>query len=186
MKLSVFPRTSQRKSDPKKDRRAGKIPAILYGLDSENRKVCLNADELQAQLRKVRPGLLPTTVFEIQEGDKKYKAVLKEVQYHPVSYAVIHVDLALLSDNHPVTVKVPIQVAGAAHCIGIKGGGFLRQTIRFMSVSCLPKDIPEEFFVDVSDLNIAQSRTLGEIALPSGVRPLSKLNEVVVAIAKKA
>jgi len=64
-------------------------------------------------------------------------------------------------------------------------GGFMRQVIRALKVSCLPKDIPQEFVLDVKDLSIAQSKRLSDIELPSSVRPLARMNEIAVVIAKK-
>ena len=185
MKVSVFPRTKERKSDPKKNRRAGEIPAVLYGSNQPNRNIAIKKDEFDAILRTIRQGLLPTTVFELQEGDRKYKGLVKDIQYHPTSYAVQHIDFFLLSEQEEVSVNVPIQIVGLADCVGIKLGGFLRQVIRSLKVSCLPKDIPQEFSIDIRELNITQSKTLGDIPLPDRVRPLAKLTEVALVIAKK-
>jgi large subunit ribosomal protein L25 len=186
MKLSVFQRTTSKKSDSKKLRREGNVPAVLYGAAQENRNVYIKREEMQAILRGMKPGLLPTTVFELHEGNHEHKAVVKEIQYQPATYEILHVDFALLSASVPVTLNVPIQIAGAADCVGVRLGGFLRQVIRSLKVSCLPKDIPEMFLIDVRDMNIAQSKRLSEIALPAGIRPLAKMDEVAVVIAKKA
>ncbi len=186
MKLSVFPRTSERKSDAKKLRRQGQIPAVLYGVGQKNQDVYFQLEEMQAILRGLRQGQLSTTVFALHEGSKTYKAVVKEIQYQPATYAILHVDFAILSDKEPVTVNVPIQVSGVAECPGVKLGGFMRQVIRSVKVRCLPKDIPQEFVVDVRDLDIAQSKTLADLAIPRSIRPLAKMNEVAVVIAKKA
>ncbi len=186
MKLSVFPRASERKSDTKKLRRAGQVPGVLYGLENTNRNVTFQLSELQAILRQIRPGLLSTMVFELHEDGKSYKAVAKEIQYHPATYAIIHVDFALLSDDQKVTVNVPIQVTGLAECTGVKLGGFMRQVIRSIKVSCFPKDIPGEFLLDVRELDVGQSKTLADLAIPESVRPMAKMKEVAVVIAKKA
>jgi large subunit ribosomal protein L25 len=186
MKLAVFPRVSERKSDTKKHRRQGQVPGVLYGLEKTNQNVYFQLDQLQAILRKLNPGLLSTTVFELEENGKAHKAVVKEIQYHPASYAILHVDFALVSDKEPVTVNVPIQVSGLAECAGIKLGGFMRQVIRSLKVSCLPKDIPQELVLDVRELGVGQSKTLADLSVPSGVRPLAKMKEVAVVIAKKA
>lgn len=185
MKLSVSPRTKEKKSDPKRNRRSGEIPAVLYGSKQPNRNIAVKKDEFSAILRNIRQGLLPTTIFQLEEGDRKYKALIKDIQYHRTSYAVEHIDFFLLSDNEEVSVNVPIQIVGLADCVGVKLGGFLRQVIRSMTVRCLPKDIPQEFSVDVREMNIAQSKTLGDIPLPDRVRPLAKLTEVALVIAKK-
>jgi len=185
MKLSVSSRTRERKSDPKKNRRQGEIPGVIYGLNQANQNVTIKKEELDAILRTLGKGLLPTTVFELQEGSHKLKVLIKEIQYQPATYQVLHIDFLRLSDDEPVTVNVPIQILGLAECVGVKGGGFLRQVIRSLKVSCLPKDIPKEFTLDVRELDIAQSKTLGDIAIPERVKPLAKLTEVAAVIAKK-
>ena len=185
MKLSVFPRANEKKSDVKKLRREAQVPGVLYGVKKENQNVYFPLDQLQAAMRQIQPGMLATTVFELNHEGKTFKAVAKEVQYHPVSYAILHVDFALLSDDMPVTLNVPIKLVGAADCVGVKLGGFMRQVIRSMKVRCLPKDIPQSFSLDVRSLAVGQSKTLAEIELPANVQPLSKLREVAVIIAKK-
>lgn len=186
MKLSVFPRTTGKKSEPKKNRREGHVPGVLYGIGQPNQNICVSNEELQAILRNMKAGLLATTIFELHEGQKKLKAIIKEVQYHPTSYAVTHIDFAMISDEKPVTVNVPIQAVGVADCPGVKLGGFLRQAIRSIKVKCLPKHIPQEFVVDVRDMNIGQAKTLSDLTIPDNVTPMAKMNEVVMVVAKKA
>ena len=90
----------------------------------------------------------------------------------------------MLSKDLPVTVSVPLEVLGSAECAGVKLGGTLRQVIRRIKVSCLPKDIPHVFQIDVRDLGIAQSKRLSDITMPHGVRSLSAMSEVAVVVAK--
>jgi len=186
MKLSILKRTTGKKGETNRIRREGNIPCILYGDNQAGEAVSIKGDEIQAVLRNMKSGLLSTTVFELADGQKKHKAIIKEIQYHPVSYAVLHIDFALLSDKKPVTLNVPIELVGAADCVGIKLGGFIRQPIRSLKVTCLPKHIPEKFTLDVRDLNIAQSKKLSDIAIPEHVRPRARMNEVAVVVGKKA
>ena len=186
MKLEVHKRTTGKKGGTNKLRREGNIPGILYGCNVAGTPIHVKTDEVAAILRNMRPGLLATTVFELHEGSKKHKAIIKDIQYHVASYDVMHIDFVLIAEDKPVTINVPIQVMGLADCVGIKLGGFLRQVVRTLKVSCLPKHIPQEFTIDVRDLNVGQSKTLGEIAIPSTVRPLARMSEVAVIIGKKA
>lgn len=186
MKLSVLPRSSNKKSDTKNLRRQGRVPGVLYGVNQENQNISFSLEELQIIFRKIRAGSLSTTVFELEDQGKVYKALVKEVQYHPATYAVLHADFVILSDKDPVNVNVPIQIQGLADCVGVKLGGFMRQVIRSLKVKCLPSDIPQEFTVDVRDMGVADSKRLSDISLPANVRPLAKMNEVAVVIAKKA
>lgn len=186
MKLTVQKRSTGKKGETNRLRREGKIPAILYGLDQPEVPIQVSGDEMRAILRKLSPGLLPTTRFELTLDGKQYAAIVKEIQYQVASYEVEHIDFLLLSEDRPVTVNVPIQLVGAADCAGVKLGGFLRQVVRSLQVCCLPKHIPQEFTIDVRELNIAQSKKLSDIAIPSTVRPLAKLSEVAVIVGKKA
>lgn len=185
MKLSANERTSQTKSDILQLRRNGKIPAIIYSPGQNGQLIAIDATEFKAALRGIKSGQLPTTVFTLQIGGKERKAVIKDIQYNPTNYDVIHLDFQELVKNVPICVKVPISCSGVADCVGIKLGGFLRQVIRFVKVECMPELIPSEFIIDVKDLGIKQTKRLRDLALPKGVRPLAPLEEVVVVIAKR-
>ena len=184
MKLTVSKRTSATKSAIKATRREGDILAVIYGLGQAVEKITVKGVEFQAVLRKLPQGRLATTVFDLHIDGKTRKAIVKDIQYNVASYNVEHVDFLLLSDDQLVTVNVPIQVQGISECPGIKLGGTFRQVLRTLKVTCLPKDIPNEFQIDIRDLNIAQSKRLSDIAIPPNVRALSPLNEVAVVIAK--
>lgn len=186
MKFSIQKRTTGKKGETNRIRREGSIPCILYGFQKAGEPVYIKGEDVQTVLRNMQSGLLSTTVFELNDGHIKHKAIIKEIQYHPVSYAVLHIDFALLSDERPITLNVPIELVGTADCAGVKLGGFLRQAIRTLKVTCLPKHIPEKFTLDVRDLNIAQSKKLSDIDMPKHVRPRAKMNEVAVVVGKKA
>lgn len=185
MKLNMSKRVGAKKGEVKAIRREGNIPSILYSQKRAAEKIEINGTEFGTCLRQIEQGRLPTTVFALSDGKAETKAIVKDIQYHPTTYQVLHIDFEELVNDVPVSVKVPIECTGVAECLGIKLGGFLRQVIRHVKVECLPKAIPTKFVVDVKDLGIKQSRRLSEIQMPAGVRPLAKLEEVVVVIAKR-
>lgn len=185
MKLSVFERTTQKKGELNELRRKGSIPAVFYSKGHTPRNLSLSNEEFQALLRNMKAGMLSTSIFELTEGKKKHRAIIKEVQYHPATYAVEHIDFVEVHENVPVTVNVPILVLGTADCAGVKLGGMMRQIIRTLPVTCLPKDIPHELTIDITELNIAQKKRLSDVTIPANVKPLAKMSEVVVVIAKK-
>ena len=114
------------------------------------------------------------------------KAIVKEIQYHPTNYAILHLDFGVVSEKVPFSVNIPIQVVGGENSVGVKQGGFVRPVIRSLKVRCLLKDMPRELNLDVTEMSIAQSKRLSDISLPVGVVPVAKMNEVAVLIAKKA
>jgi large subunit ribosomal protein L25 len=185
MKLNTQDRSAEKKTETKRLRREGQVPAVLYSSSGKNQNISLNAVELEAVLRNMEPGHLPTTVFTLVMGKAEKKAIVKEIQYKLTTYDVTHVDFEELFDDVAVSIKVPIQCVGIADCVGIKLGGFLRQVIRHVPVECLPKHIPTKFIIDVKDLGISQSKRLSDLAMPKGVKPLAKMDEVVVVISRR-
>jgi large subunit ribosomal protein L25 len=185
MKLAVKQRVGEKKKDIKDIRRDGDVPAIIYFPKGQPEKLIVSGVEFGAVLRGMKPGQLSTTVFTLSDGKKERRAIIKDIQYHPTSYSVLHIDFEELIDDVPVSVKVPVNCIGVADCVGIKLGGFLRPVSRYVKVKCLPKHIPAEFTVNVKDLGIRQSKRLKDIAMPTGVKPLERLEEVLVVIAKR-
>lgn len=186
MKLNVEKRAAAKKSESKRIRREGNIPAVVYVRGKPSEIITVKGDEFNALLRKVVSGRLSTTVFELSEGDGKgRKAILKDIQYDPVSYNVDHLDFEALIDDMQISVKVPIECIGTADCVGVKLGGFIRQVIRHLRVRCLPKDLPNYFTLDVKNLGLWEAKRLADLELPPTIRPLADLNEVAVTIAKR-
>lgn len=186
MKLQVFKRDLLKKSETKRVRREGNIPLVLYvrGKDTDN--MFIKGTEFSSFLRNLQPGRLSTTIFSlVDEKGNERRAILKEIQYEPTTYNVQHLDFEELFEDVKVKVKVPIECIGAVDCAGIKLGGVLRQVIRHMRVSCLPKDIPEAFQLDIKNLALFESKRLSDLEIPHSVRPLANLGEVAVVIAKR-
>jgi large subunit ribosomal protein L25 len=186
MKLKIKTRLARTKKETNDIRRNGDIPAVLYAKSQSNRLIEVSGVEFLAHLRQMPKGNLPNTLFElVDEKGKSCKALVKEIQYHPTTYNVLHLDFVLLQDSLPVNVKVPLRFTGAADCVGVKLGGVLRTVIRHMKVRCLPEHIPHEFNIDVTEMGINHSKRLSAIELPENVKSLLDLNEVAVVIAKR-
>lgn len=186
MKLEVFKRESLKKSETKRIRREGNIPAVMYVKGKATDALAVKGGEFSSLLRTVQPGHLSTTIFVLSDGKgKERRAVLKEIQYEPMTYKVQHLDFEELFEDVKVNVKIPIECIGAVDCVGAKLGGVLRQVIRHLRVRCLPKDIPSVFQIDVRNLAINESKRLIDLDIPSTVRSLADLNEVAVIVAKR-
>ncbi len=186
MKLTTSERSIEKKREPKRVRREGKIPAILYSGGKEGQNIAVDEAEFRAALRRVLPGRLSTTVFTLTDAKgRERKAIVKDIQYKSTTYDVLHLDFAELVDGVKINVKVPIECIGVADCIGVKLGGFLRQVIRHVEVRCLPKDLPAVFEIDVKELGNRQYKKLSDLTIPQTVKPLADMNEVVVVIAKR-
>lgn len=185
MKLSITKRTNVRKSDTLNIRREGNVPAILYSAGEKPMDIIVSGAELQAVLRGIKQGHLSTTILELNHEGTAIKALVKDIQYHPTTYNVLHMDLQQLSEKTKVRVNVPIEFTGTADCPGIKLGGFLRPIIRYVNVECLPAQIPTSFTLSVADLGMKQAKRIKDLSFPNGVRPVTKVDEVAVVIAKR-
>lgn len=186
MKLQTVKRTAGKKSEAKKLRREGYIPAVLYVKEKSGEALAIKANDFGSFLRHVKSGHLPTSIFTlVDEKGKERRVVIKDIQYEITTYDVSHLDFEELSSDHKINVKVPIECTGQVDCVGIKLGGVLRQVIRHVRVRCLPKDLPSFFELDVRELGIAQTKRLSDLQIPNTVRPLADMNEVVAVIVKR-
>ncbi|MGB7127463.1 MAG: 50S ribosomal protein L25 [Candidatus Rhabdochlamydia sp.] len=185
MKLVVKPRFSQKKSEVKQIRSVGDIPAVIYSLKKEPASLIVNGQEFDAVLRQMQPGHLPITVFTLSDGVKECQAIIKEIQYHVITYKVSHIDFQELTDVD-VNVKVPVNCIGTMECIGVKLGGVVRQVMRHVRVKCQPKHIPTKFDIDVKSANIGNSLRVKDLqGITSDVTVLAKDHDVVAVIAKR-
>ncbi len=185
MELTVARRAAGKKAETKQIRREGNIPAVLYSKGEKGQEVTVDGGEFQKILNKIEPGTLSSKVFTLTVDGKPVKAIIKDIQYTVTTYDVIHIDFEQLHEDVPVKLNIPVKFLNAVECAGVKLGGVIRQVIRYVKVICLPKDIPAQFNLDIRDLVIGQSVKLNKIEIPSGVTPITKLNEVVVVIARK-
>lgn len=185
MKLTIFKREGKAKSELKKIRYDGDIPAIIYQKRAPSLDIFIKGAEFDALLRGLNKGRLSTTILTLKEEKKEHKVIVKDIQYSSTNYKIMHVDFELI-EKDPVTVNVPIELLSVAECKGIKEGGTMRQIIRTIKVRCMPKDIPSVVSLDVKDLGLLESKRLSDIELPKDVRPLARnLKEIVAIVAKR-
>lgn len=186
MELKFSQRESTKKSENKRARREGRIPAILYSKGEKGESIFVDQAGYDTILRGISKGHLPTTLFELtDESGQVRKALVKDVHYHRTTYAVEHIDFEEIHDDLPLNVNVPIICTGSSKCVGIKEGGVLRQVIRHMRVRCLYSKLPESFELKIEDLNLKESKRLSDISIPEGVKPLANMQEVAAAIVKR-
>lgn len=186
MKLSITERKAEGKCHSNRLRKRGFVPAVLYVRGKESLPISVDRSHFDAALRSIPKGRLSTTIFSLaDEKGKEIRAIVKEIQYHPTSYDIIHLDFEELQKDVPVNIKVPIECIGVLDCAGIKLGGVLRRVIRYLKVSCLPDHIPPYFELDVTALGMKQYKKLSDLQIPKNVKPLVDLGEVAVVIAKR-
>lgn len=185
MKVKISKRAGKKKSELSQLRHKKHVPGVIYGKGREVETIAVDGADFDTALRHMKKGHLPTTIFELDLDGKVVKAIAKDIQYHPVSYRILHVDFVELQEKQPVNINVPVEYIGLADCQGIKLGGFLRQVIRHVRVRCLPKDIPTQFDLNIKEMGIGSSKRISDIEMPKGVKPLVGTEDVVVTIAKR-
>ncbi|MDR1724771.1 MAG: 50S ribosomal protein L25/general stress protein Ctc [Bacteroidales bacterium] len=160
------------KKDAKRLRREELVPCVLYGGKSEQVRFSVNKKDFKPLL------FTPDTHYvELNIDGKQTKAILQDIQYHPVSDEVLHADFLQIFDDKPITVSVPVKTNGTAP--GVLQGGKLDIKIRKMKLKGLPNALPQYVEIDVSKLEIAQSVQVSDISI-EGVEPLDVKSSIVV------
>lgn len=180
--LNAFPRTLARRPGAKKLRESGRIPAVIYGRQAQPQNLEIVAKEMEDLIHhSVSENLLVD--LTVKENDRPQRlALVQEVQHHPLSGKVLHVDFHEIAENEKVTVSIPVETVGEAE--GVKTqGGVLEHVLFKVKARGLAKDLPEFLTVDVSHLMIGQAVKLGEIKAPPGVELVGDKQLSVIAVA---
>ncbi|MGB6482831.1 MAG: 50S ribosomal protein L25 [Candidatus Acidiferrales bacterium] len=183
--VEAAPREERGKHAARRTRRAGQVPAVLYGGKLEPVAMTVNARQIARILRSETGH---NTIFTVQvSGHKDERAMLKDWQVDPVSGALLHADLLRIAMDVRMRVKVPVHTFGEPEGVKLQGGIFETVT-REVEVECLPADIPEEFKVDVSGLTIGKQLRASDLPLdPNKVKLVTDPQRVLahVVILKK-
>ncbi|HMJ06940.1 MAG TPA: 50S ribosomal protein L25 [Chthoniobacterales bacterium] len=166
VKLTAERRSGIGRSAVRKLKAIGVVPAVIYGAKDK-------AEALQVSRRDINAILSHASgeniLVELEiAGDANRLALVQEVQHAPVSGDVLHVDFHAVSMDELIEADVPLEPTGIAN--GVKNfGGLLEQSLRSLSIECLPRDLPDVISVDVSALNIGDAIHVRQIPLPAGV-----------------
>jgi large subunit ribosomal protein L25 len=177
--LGAQKRADTGKNNNRKLRAGGRIPAVLYGHGEETRPVSVDAHELERLFSHIH---VESTLIDVTvEGERKpLKALVREVQRHPVRDDVTHVDFYIIHAGERLTVDVPLRITGSAP--GVRIGGLLQQTLDTVEVRCLPDQIPEQIEADISALEIGDSIHVRDLRVPEGVEILVDGDRTVCSV----
>lgn len=180
--LTVAVREQAGKGAARSMRRAGKIPAVLYG-QGECLLLSANPDDV-IKILKSHAGSTALIALTVDGAKSKANrtALLREYQVDPVSGALLHADLFEISMSKPIRVKVPVKVIGTTP-VGVKEGGVLHHNMREVHVECLPAALPDHVEVDASALAIGSGVYVKEIGTLEGIRFLDDPETMVVSVA---
>lgn len=180
--LKAYPRTKVQRAEVTKLRRAGLVPATIYGRLAKPQNLEVNSKEFADLLHHAASENLLVDLSVENDARSKRLALVQEIQHHPLDGKVLHVDFHEVAEDEKVTVQVPVETAGEA--VGVKtGGGVLEHVLFKLKVRCLPKNLPEQIVIDVTALEIGKAIHLGDIKPPEGVEILGDKHITVVAVA---
>ncbi|WP_108821953.1 50S ribosomal protein L25/general stress protein Ctc [Dysgonomonas sp. Marseille-P4361] len=156
-------------------RKEDKIPAVVYGVDN---KEAVHFTVSNSDVRKL---IYTPEIFlvDLTIDGKNLKAILKDIQFHPVTDAILHLDFYQVAEERPIVIDVPVVLDGLAE--GVKAGGKLSLDLRKLKVKALYKNIPEKLHINVSALALGKSIQVGELSF-EGLELLNAKNSVVCRV----
>ncbi len=180
IEISVDPREAGNKRVAGRLRREGKLPGVFYGPKTNPIPLQVNTKELLGSVPDLEGSHLILMKSKIPIlGDKV--ALIKDVQFHPVTGEILHFDLYEVDLTHKILLKIPLHFVGKPK--GVIQGGILQPIVREIEVECLPMDIPEFLNVDVTSLEIGHSVHVRDLQVPEGVLIPSDLATTLVTVA---
>ncbi len=159
-------RQDQGKGASRRLRRAGRVPAIVYGGHGEPVSIALEYRELKQHLEHEA---FYSHVLQLKLDGASEQVILKDLQRHPYKEMIWHVDFQRVVAGEVLHVQVPLHFVGEEKAAGIRRGGIVSRQITDVEARCLPRDIPEFIEVDISALDIGDALHLSDLQVPEGV-----------------
>ena len=173
-KLNVDIRKEHGTSAARRTRLQNKVPAVVYHSGIE--AIPLSVDKISLN-KALRTGQM---IFEVNVEDKNQFVLVKEVQYHPVTDEIIHIDFQKVKEDEKISLEVAVRSSGEAQ--GVKLGGLLVQMLNSVTIKCKPAEIPEFLQIDVTDMEMNTNLFVKDITLPADVEMLTAEDIAVVSV----
>ena len=171
--ISGSPRENVGKRDAKELRYEGKVPAVLYGGDNQVH-FSVSAADLKGLV------YTPDVHFvDITVGSVKAQAVLQDIQFHPLTEQILHIDFLRVNDSKPFVMEIPVKLTGTSP--GVKMGGKLIQKLRKLRVKAFPKDMPQHVEVNMEALELNKSVRVGELAFDK-FQVINNADDTIVSV----
>jgi large subunit ribosomal protein L25 len=177
--LKATARPKSGKGAARAERRAGRVPGVIYGNNQPPVTISVEDKELR---QRILAGRFLTTIYDIDLEGKKHRVIPRDFHLDPVRDFPIHVDFMRLGEGATIRVSVPLHVVNAETSPGVKRGGTVNIVTHTLELEASADNIPQYIEVDVGGLEISHSLHLSEIKLPAGVKPLSREDATLVTI----
>jgi large subunit ribosomal protein L25 len=177
--MKAMARPKAGKGAARAERRAGRVPGVIYGDNKAPLTISLDHAELK---QRIYAGHFLTTIYELEVDGAQHRVIPRDFQLDPVKDLPVHVDFMRLGAGAKIRVRIPVHIMNAEIAPGIKRGGTVNIVTHAVEVIVSADDIPESIDVDVSDLDINHSKHLSQITLPPNVRVIGKVDQTLVTI----
>ena len=177
-KLIAKKRGLEGSSNARRMRHTGNLPGVVYGSDKSPVSIEVDLHDFEQILHHHTSESLLIDIHLEGEGD--LSVLVKDVQHHPVTSELMHVDLMRVQADKPISVDIALELVGEA--AGVKAGGILDHTMHSIAVECLPGDLVESFEVDVSGLEIGQQLQVSDLNLDSKFKLLVDEESIVAGV----
>jgi large subunit ribosomal protein L25 len=175
--LIAEPRTVAGSRPAGRLRREGKVPAVMYGLDTETANVTVPSRELNHILAGESGA---NTLITLRVDGEEHLALARQIQRHPTRGDLLHVDFIRVRRDVAVAAEIPVHLVGEPE--GVRDGGILEQLVFTLSIEAKPEDIPPDVEADVSELNIGDQLRIADLLLPAGISVEQEAEELVVQV----
>ncbi len=177
--LKATARPKSGKGAARAERRAGRVPAVIYGDNQPPLPISVDDRELR---QRIFAGHFLTTLFNIELDGKKHRVIPRDYHLDPVKDFPLHVDFLRLGEGATIRVSVPLHVKGTEASPGVKRGGTVNIVTHTIDLEASVENIPQFIEVDVSALEINNSVHLSDVALPTGTKSISRGDATLVTI----
>ena len=176
--LKATARPNAGKGAARAERRAGRVPGIVYGENQPTSSISVDATEIT---NRIYAGRFLTTVFDLEVDGKKTRVIPRDFQLDPLKDRPIHVDFQRLGEGAIIRVAVPVHFINQEGSPGIKRGGTLNVVRHTVDFFCPAEKIPESITADLTGLEINDSLHISSVTLPEGVRPVIRDRDFTIA-----
>ncbi len=177
--LSAQPRSETGKGVARSLRRAGNVPAVIYGHGRDPQPLAVDARELERLLDHI---VAESTVIELAYDGRTSRTLIREIQRHPLRRAIVHVDFQELVAGEKVIVSIPVVLVGTPEGVRLSGG-VMNQVLSELEIRVDPSNIPNHIDVDISKLTIGHSIHVSDLSVPEGVEILEDAEATVAVLA---
>jgi len=163
-------------AESRRIRKAGRIPAVIYGRSGKSISIDLDSGEFSRGTK----GISESTIVKVEVDNKPYEAFVKDIHRNIIDGNILHIDFYEVESGVALRAKVSLIFSG--NPVGVREGGMLETPVHEIEIECLPKDLPERIDIDISNLKANQSMHVRDIPLAQGVRLLSNPDQTIALV----